>query len=127
MRIFKTKRIQDLKSLDLELSINELFVTKESDTGLFLVSRREDDNLNVDEKNNFVHLGTFMSLALAINFARYIETGQNQYEFYCQKQSIPKEGHSDDKNPDMEVMGSLGWSLSAVDNGIYIYQRIRFN
>ena len=48
------------------------------------------------------------------------------FEYFTQIQEIPKEGGKN-INPDMELMGTLGWELCGIHQGAYIYKRRTVN
>lgn len=48
------------------------------------------------------------------------------FEYFTQIQEVPKEG-GNVSNPNMEVMGNLGWDLCGVHEGTYIYKRRKVN
>lgn len=50
---------------------------------------------------------------------------QAKFEYFCQKQELPIEG-SNYNNPQMDVMGALGWELCGIHEGTYVYKRQLF-
>lgn len=86
------------------------------DFGNYVLEKVITGKLNPKEIGT-VTLDTLMEWKDGLTFGK-----NEKFEYFSQKQGAPKEG-GNQENPNMEVMGALGWELCGIHEGTYVYKR----
>lgn len=123
MRVYKNRELTPNGKFDQSLvkgmSDGETIITKHDEGN-------ELANFVVHSKTrgeNFPYQGAFVNLQMAVTFAQALESSFKTYEYFVQKATPLIPGYGID-NPNIEVLGRMGWEFCAKVDDTFVYKRI---
>lgn len=127
MKIFKNLSWDELSKNERDsVKINESIITKgDSDRTKFTVHVKENHS-TASSGISWHYMAGFVNLKRATSYALFCEERKHKYEYFTQYQETDIQEGGTGSNPQLDVMGELGWQLSSiVDKNYFIYKRIK--